>query len=47
MNLFDRLKERVLNDEPETPFDAEPSDLDLVDADEYDASDDVGDEASR
>lgn len=47
MNLLQRVQERVLNDEPSKPFDAEPSDLDFIDADDYDPKDDVGDEASR
>lgn len=46
MNLYRRLQERIFNDEPPVPFDAEPSDLELLDADAYDAAD-VGDEESK
>jgi hypothetical protein len=46
MNLFRRAIERALNDEPETPFDAEPGDLAELDADAY-TQPDVGDEESQ
>lgn len=45
MNLYHRICERVLNDEPQVPFDAEPSDLTLIDPDDYDPRADVGDSA--
>lgn len=47
MKLIERARQRIINDEPQTPFDAEPSDLTLLEADEYDPADDVGDEDSQ
>lgn len=46
MNLLQRIRERVVNDEPVTDFDAEPADLDQLEPDIYDQAD-IGDEDSK
>jgi hypothetical protein len=45
MNVLSRVIDKVFNDEPETPFDYEPSDLDLVEPDTY-TKPDLGDAES-